>query len=222
MLVFAKDVEQRDVDANQLLHSANVKYDWFLNAAELREKLRRALGNHLLRLVRGSALCFCLHPAARDASRRCRPGWWRIDGRQLCDGGHAGCSRRSLSQAVRGPESVIFAHLQQFRHDWVSRGPRPYLEAMKALEQAARTASMRWERRGASKRVLLPQESTLTIRPLTTRKRPSMCRTLESPFLPARLRPSQIQPGSEPSYSTAITTVRCAVAPLCAAVTVTS
>jgi hypothetical protein len=40
-------------DANQLLHSANVKYDKFANATELREKIRRAVGDHVLRLIRG-------------------------------------------------------------------------------------------------------------------------------------------------------------------------
>jgi Domain of unknown function (DUF4062) len=53
MLVFAKDVPSRAPDADQLLHSANVKYDTFVNATELREKLRRSLGAHLLTLIRG-------------------------------------------------------------------------------------------------------------------------------------------------------------------------
>ena len=53
MLVFAKDVPSREPDADQLLHSANVKYDKFVNATELREKLRRSLGGHLLTLIRG-------------------------------------------------------------------------------------------------------------------------------------------------------------------------
>jgi hypothetical protein len=53
MLLFAKTVETRDPEADQLLHSANVKYDKFANATELREKLRRAFGDHVLRLIRG-------------------------------------------------------------------------------------------------------------------------------------------------------------------------
>jgi hypothetical protein len=54
MLAFAKIVDRREVDANQLLHSANVKYDVFSNPTELRDKLRRALGEHLLHLIRGN------------------------------------------------------------------------------------------------------------------------------------------------------------------------
>jgi len=53
MLLFAKTVETRDPEANQLLHSANVKYDKFANATELREKIRSAVGDHVLRLIRG-------------------------------------------------------------------------------------------------------------------------------------------------------------------------
>lgn len=53
MLVFAKAVPSREPDADQLLHSADVKYDTFVNATELREKLRRSLGGHLLTLIRG-------------------------------------------------------------------------------------------------------------------------------------------------------------------------
>jgi len=53
MLLFAKTVETRDPDASQLLHSANVKFDKFANATELREKIRRAVGDHVLRLIRG-------------------------------------------------------------------------------------------------------------------------------------------------------------------------
>jgi hypothetical protein len=53
MLVFAKDVSSREPQADALLHSANVKYDTFVNAPELREKLRRSLGAHLLSLIRG-------------------------------------------------------------------------------------------------------------------------------------------------------------------------
>ncbi len=53
VLVFAKTVVSRERDAEQLLRSANVKYDAFTNATELREKVRRALGNHVLALIRG-------------------------------------------------------------------------------------------------------------------------------------------------------------------------
>jgi hypothetical protein len=38
MLLFAKTVDARETAVNQLLHSANVKYDKFANATELREK----------------------------------------------------------------------------------------------------------------------------------------------------------------------------------------
>jgi hypothetical protein len=53
MLVFAKALPSREPDADRVLHSANVKYDTFVNATELREKLRRSLGIHLLALIRG-------------------------------------------------------------------------------------------------------------------------------------------------------------------------
>ena len=53
MLLFAKVVQSREPEADQVLHSANVKYDTFVNATELREKLRRSLGVHLLTLIRG-------------------------------------------------------------------------------------------------------------------------------------------------------------------------
>lgn len=53
MLVFAKAVPAREQNADVVLHSANVKYDTFANATELREILRRALGTHLLTLIRG-------------------------------------------------------------------------------------------------------------------------------------------------------------------------
>ena len=55
MLLFAKAAVSREPDANQLLHSANVKYDTFIDATELREKVRRALGNHLLAQIQGDA-----------------------------------------------------------------------------------------------------------------------------------------------------------------------
>ncbi len=53
MLLFAKAVSPRDPEADRLLHSANVKYDTFVNAAELQENVRRSLGNHILTLIRG-------------------------------------------------------------------------------------------------------------------------------------------------------------------------
>ena len=53
MLLFAKVMPSRELEADQVLHSANVKYDLFVNATELREKLRRSLGVHLLTLIRG-------------------------------------------------------------------------------------------------------------------------------------------------------------------------
>jgi hypothetical protein len=53
MLLFAKTVDARETAVNQLLHSANVKYDKFANATELRERIRRAVGDYLLRLIRG-------------------------------------------------------------------------------------------------------------------------------------------------------------------------
>jgi hypothetical protein len=53
ILVFAKNVSAREPDAAQLLHAADVKYDTFINAAELREKVRRSLAYHILTLIRG-------------------------------------------------------------------------------------------------------------------------------------------------------------------------
>jgi hypothetical protein len=53
ILVFAKEVPARSPEADQVLNSANVKYDLFADATELREKLRRSLGTHLLKLIRG-------------------------------------------------------------------------------------------------------------------------------------------------------------------------
>ena len=53
MLLFAKAVASRKPEAEQLLGSANVKYDTFVSAAELREKIRQSLGIHLLTLIRG-------------------------------------------------------------------------------------------------------------------------------------------------------------------------
>jgi len=53
MLVFAKAVPSREPEADRVLHSANVKYDTFVNVTELREKVRRSLGAHLLALIRG-------------------------------------------------------------------------------------------------------------------------------------------------------------------------
>ena len=69
MLVFAKTVASREQDADQLLHSANVKYDAFANATELREKVRRALGNHILALIRGDGEAY-FRPGDRLAQLR--------------------------------------------------------------------------------------------------------------------------------------------------------
>jgi hypothetical protein len=69
MLVFAKAVPARDAAADHVLHSANVKYDAFVNATELREKLRRSLGGHLLTLIRGDGEQF-FGPGDRAAQLR--------------------------------------------------------------------------------------------------------------------------------------------------------
>ena len=69
MLVFAKTVVSREPDAEQMLRSANVKYDAFINAAELREKARSALENHILTLVRGDGE-ESARPGDRPAQRR--------------------------------------------------------------------------------------------------------------------------------------------------------
>lgn len=50
ILVFSKSGARREPDADDLLKSLNVKYDSFATPAQLSEKLRRALGLHLLEL----------------------------------------------------------------------------------------------------------------------------------------------------------------------------
>jgi hypothetical protein len=52
MLVFCKTVPSQDPEVDELLRSLNAKWESFVNAAELREKIRKALGLHLLSLVR--------------------------------------------------------------------------------------------------------------------------------------------------------------------------
>ena len=54
MLLFAKAGALRDPAVDQLLHSANVKYDTFVNAVELRQNVRRAIGGYILTLIRGN------------------------------------------------------------------------------------------------------------------------------------------------------------------------
>jgi len=55
MLVFCKDVPLRVPEADQLLRTLDCKYDRFTNAVELQDKIRRALGNHLLTLTQRDA-----------------------------------------------------------------------------------------------------------------------------------------------------------------------
>jgi hypothetical protein len=52
ILVFCKAGLTRDLDAEDLLRSLNAKYDSFANAVELREKIRRSLGLHVLSVIR--------------------------------------------------------------------------------------------------------------------------------------------------------------------------
>jgi hypothetical protein len=58
ILVFSKDVPARDADVEALLRTLDSKYDTFTNAVQLGQKVRRALGSHILSLIRsdGSAL----------------------------------------------------------------------------------------------------------------------------------------------------------------------
>ena len=53
LLVFCKAAMPRDLAAEELLRSVNAKYDSFANPLELREKIRRSLGLHLLSLIHG-------------------------------------------------------------------------------------------------------------------------------------------------------------------------
>jgi hypothetical protein len=73
MLLFTKVLASRDPDTDQLLRSANVKYDTFANATELREKVRRAIGDHILTLIRGDRDDF-FRPGDRIAQLRALAG----------------------------------------------------------------------------------------------------------------------------------------------------
>jgi hypothetical protein len=53
ILTFCKDVANRATGTDVFLRSLNLKYDQFSTASELREKIRKALGIHLLHLIRG-------------------------------------------------------------------------------------------------------------------------------------------------------------------------
>src|SRR6266851_4510710 len=55
MLVFCKDEPSRDADVSELLRALNAKYDIFVNAVELGEKIRQSLGKELLSLIRGES-----------------------------------------------------------------------------------------------------------------------------------------------------------------------
>jgi hypothetical protein len=52
ILVFCKAGLTRDADTGDLLRSLNAMYDSFANATELREKIRRSLGLHVLSVIR--------------------------------------------------------------------------------------------------------------------------------------------------------------------------
>ena len=62
ILAFSKHVVSREANAVELLRTLDSKYDSFTNAVELGEKVRRALGSHMLSLIRG------------DVSARIQPG----------------------------------------------------------------------------------------------------------------------------------------------------
>lgn len=70
VLVFCKTVAMREPETESLLRSIDLKYDSFLSAGELREKLRTALGLHLLQLIRGEA-GIIERPGDRIANFRC-------------------------------------------------------------------------------------------------------------------------------------------------------
>jgi hypothetical protein len=53
MLAFCKAVPFREPETESLLRSFHAKYEAFGSAIELREKIRRALGLHLLAIIRG-------------------------------------------------------------------------------------------------------------------------------------------------------------------------
>jgi hypothetical protein len=69
MLVFCKAVTERAPEAEALLRSLNIKYDSFVNAVELGEKIRKALGIHILQLVRRETEEI-EHPGDRTAKLR--------------------------------------------------------------------------------------------------------------------------------------------------------
>jgi hypothetical protein len=52
ILAFCRVVPSRDAEAVDLLRSLDVKYDNFVNAIELRERIRKSLGLEILRLIR--------------------------------------------------------------------------------------------------------------------------------------------------------------------------
>ena len=53
VLAFSKSLPSRDPGVEALLRSLNAKYDPFANAVELRDKVRKSLGRHVLSLIRG-------------------------------------------------------------------------------------------------------------------------------------------------------------------------
>lgn len=53
VLAFCKDVPARKPEAATILRSLDLKYDRFASAVELHEKIRTALGRHVLGLIRG-------------------------------------------------------------------------------------------------------------------------------------------------------------------------
>jgi hypothetical protein len=55
MLVFCKNMPSRHAEASELLRSLNAKYDDFVNAVELREKVRKSLGMQILGLIRNES-----------------------------------------------------------------------------------------------------------------------------------------------------------------------
>jgi hypothetical protein len=53
VLAFCKDVSERTPEAMELLRSLDLKYDRFSSAMDLHDKIRTALGRHILALIRG-------------------------------------------------------------------------------------------------------------------------------------------------------------------------
>jgi hypothetical protein len=70
ILTFCKSADSRDAETEVLLRSLNAKYDPFENAFELREKLRKSLGLHLLSLIRGDEAGLLIRPGDRIARLR--------------------------------------------------------------------------------------------------------------------------------------------------------